>query len=156
MTCAKRQVRAILTVLDGRRFVGRNDCANPHSSCPRQPGEDYSLCRFACRQYGHAEVMALRAAREAGADTRGAALVVQGHDRMCEACRAAMVEAGVNSVKFERLAKAFKHPGKVGFDVLPFSRNRRRRPGAAACRWVSAQRQVDINLLKPNKLQKCQ
>ena len=65
MTCAKQVVKATITTLDGRVFVGYNHCNNAQAVCPRgslPSNVGYEMCREICQQPGHAEVMALRAA----------------------------------------------------------------------------------------------
>ena len=44
MTCAKAKVRCLI-VKGGRIFEGTNDCLNPQTTCPREPGEDYTKCK---------------------------------------------------------------------------------------------------------------
>lgn len=95
MTCARRVVTATYITPDGRRFVGRNDCDNPQTSCPRgdaPPGVGYELCSSVCRQPAHAEIVALRAA---GAAASGGLLYVEGHTYACRACLARADMLGV-------------------------------------------------------------
>lgn len=93
--CAKRQVVCVLTAMDGTRYRGENDCANPQPVCPRAIGEGYEKCQSICGQAGHAEVEAVRAA---GSAARGAHAVLSGHYWMCEPCGAALRDAGVASL----------------------------------------------------------
>lgn len=93
--CAKRQIECVITSLDGQRFTGRNDCANPQAICPRAPGEDYAKCRSICDQAGHAEIEAIKGAE---ASTVGASAVLYGHYWMCEPCGRALREAGVRAI----------------------------------------------------------
>lgn len=98
--CAKRRV--ICTILKGDRFVdGENDCANPQKVCPRNPGDDYTKCKTICQQAGHAELEALRKAREVGMDTNFATVYIRGHYWICEPCGQALREAGVAEVRIE-------------------------------------------------------
>jgi pyrimidine deaminase RibD-like protein len=76
--------------------MGENDCANPQTTCPREPGEGYEKCKTVCQQAGHAEIEALRAA---GAEAEGAVADLHGHYWMCEPCGRAMREAGVRWIK---------------------------------------------------------
>lgn len=93
--CAKRAVECVIVAMDGRRFVGRNDCANPQQTCPRAVGEGYEKCKSVCGQAGHAEQEAVRAA---GAAARGGHATLTGHYWMCEPCGAALRDAGVASL----------------------------------------------------------
>lgn len=95
MTCAKRQVTATLILPDGRRFVGTNGCANPQLVCPRAAGEGYAKCREICRQGGHAEQMALAAARGETMMIAGAVMFIEGHSEFCGECLSAMCGANV-------------------------------------------------------------
>jgi tRNA(Arg) A34 adenosine deaminase TadA len=93
--CAKQVVTATIVTPDGRRFIGRNDVANPQDACPRAgmaAGVGYHLCRDICRQGGHAEIQALR---RAGDDARGATLYLEGHSYACDDCTAACAAAGI-------------------------------------------------------------
>lgn len=90
--CAKKIVECTILGSDGRRYVGRNDCANPQEVCPRGPKDDYTLCVSLCRQPGHAEVMALEAAGDAA---RGGIAFITGVGHVCDACDLRMAEAGI-------------------------------------------------------------
>lgn len=99
MTCAKQVVKATIITTDGRTFVGYNDAGNPQATCPRgdMPSNvGYELCRDVCRQPGHAEVMALRAA---DFDVEGATLILEGHHTVCPTCMAALNAAGIARVE---------------------------------------------------------
>jgi tRNA(Arg) A34 adenosine deaminase TadA len=93
--CAKRQVECVITTPNGGRFIGRNDCSNPQSACPREIGEGYEKCRSICDQAGHAEIEAIKAA---GDGARNATAILRGHYWICEPCGRALREAGVISV----------------------------------------------------------
>lgn len=93
--CAKQITRATIIALDGSRYVGENVCLNPQLACPRggmPTGVGYELCSSVCRQTGHAEVNAVRAAGEAA---RGGTLYLEGHSYACEPCKAAVAAAGI-------------------------------------------------------------
>lgn len=95
MTCAKQLTRATIVAVDGRRFVGENSCASPQPVCPRgdmPTGVGYHLCVEVCRQTGHAEVNACRAAGDAA---RGATLFLEFHTYVCAACQAVMDAHGI-------------------------------------------------------------
>lgn len=96
--CAKRAVRCEIVDLRGNTFVGKNDCANPQSVCPRLPGEGYEKCASICDQAGHAEIEALRAA---GGHAAGARAFLVGHYWICEPCGRALREAGVASIEID-------------------------------------------------------
>jgi deoxycytidylate deaminase len=101
--CAKQTVTATIVTPTGERFVGTNDCANPQTTCPRdvygyKTGEGYHLCEEVCRQTGHAEVNALRAA---GEKARGATMHIEGHTYACGPCQESVIKAGVKDVFFQ-------------------------------------------------------
>lgn len=87
MTCAKAVVIARLSLLDGRSFIGRNDCETPVQVCPRVPGDGYEKCREICGMRFHAEARAVMAAFSAGAgqDLAGATMEVA-HNHICGGC----------------------------------------------------------------------
>jgi tRNA(Arg) A34 adenosine deaminase TadA len=97
--CAKRRVFFEIEG-DGIIFRGENSCENPQAVCPRSLGEDYTKCQTICRQQGHAEIQALRAA---GEHARGALGCLIGHYYVCEPCARALKEAGLSAfmVQFE-------------------------------------------------------
>ncbi len=104
MTCAKQVVTATITTQDGRVFIGRNDCANPQQVCPRgnMPSNvGYHLCKEVCRQEGHAEVMALKAADY---DVIGSSLVLEGHKAVCPTCMHALNISGVAKIEVKEKA----------------------------------------------------
>ena len=101
MTCAKVEIEAVIVTAAGERFAGTNAVMNPQTSCPRVGAayahEDYTLCHSVCQQPHHAEIGALRLAREAGADVRGSTVYVK-HTRVCSNCAEALHRAGVSNV----------------------------------------------------------
>jgi deoxycytidylate deaminase len=110
--CAKRQVICYLYIQGYEQFAvrGENDCANPQPTCPRLPGEGYEKCRSICRQEDHAEMMALRKARELGYDLKDASATISGHYWICEPCGRALLDAGISKVflgmkKHERIKR---------------------------------------------------
>jgi deoxycytidylate deaminase len=98
MTCAKRTVACTIVAKDGRAVIATNRCDNPQLACPRLPGEGYAKCESVCMQDGHAEIQALRAAREWRLDLRDGHATLVGHDYACEHCCKALKAAGVRSV----------------------------------------------------------
>lgn len=90
--CAKRQVVCVIVGSLGREYRGENNCENPQSVCPRLPGEGYEKCKSVCRQSGHAEIEALRAA---GAAADGGTAHIYGHYWICELCGDALRKAGI-------------------------------------------------------------
>lgn len=85
--CAKQHVMATAVTEDGGRYVGTNECDNPQASCPREVqgyprGLGYHLCKEVCQQQGHAEEMAIKAAKAAGASLVGAVVYLEGHDEV--------------------------------------------------------------------------
>lgn len=97
--CAKRVIRATVRTPGGRFFVATNHVrAVPETGCPRlklKTGEGWHLCKEVCGQKGHAEINALRIA---GKHARGATLYVEGHDYVCDGCRAAAEKAGIAAI----------------------------------------------------------
>jgi deoxycytidylate deaminase len=93
--CAKRQVECIITDKTGFQWIGRNDCANPQTTCPRLPGEGYEKCKSICDQAGHAEIEALKLA---GEHANGAKATLLGHYWICEPCGAAIRNAGITAL----------------------------------------------------------
>lgn len=99
MTCARQVVTATLVTTDGRRFIGRNDVANPQVTCPRgdmPTGQGYELCASVCRQGSHAEVAAIRASGET--DAKGATIYLEGHTYACAACLARAAQVGATII----------------------------------------------------------
>lgn len=92
MTCAKKQVTAVIIGKSGQHYVGYNACRIPQQVCPRDPGEGYEKCQSVCRQHSHAEIAALKLA---GDDARGGSCTVVGHSYVCTTCSAALIDAGV-------------------------------------------------------------
>ncbi len=98
MTCAKQPVLATIVTPSGARFTGANDCASPQPTCPRgdlPTGQGYELCISICRQTGHAEVNACRAA---GRHARGGTLYLEGHSYACEPCRKVCADHGIADI----------------------------------------------------------
>ena len=93
--CAKKRVRCEILTLNGDVFTGTNDCRNPQKTCPRAGDEGYDKCITICDQLGHAEVMALRSAKEAGADLNGATASISGIGHYCRNCQDELFGAGV-------------------------------------------------------------
>lgn len=97
MTCAKKVVTCTIKSADGRMFQGENACGNPQKTCPRLPGEGYAKCKEICQQSGHAEEMALKAAK--GHDLTGAVVYIHGIDHYCKSCQQQLFAAGVTALK---------------------------------------------------------
>jgi deoxycytidylate deaminase len=98
--CAKRRV--VCTIHDGTfSATGENDCANPQATCPRLPGEGYEKCKTVCQQDGHAEMMALAAAKHMDLKGKFSWARITGHHWICNACGEAMRDAGVNVVQLD-------------------------------------------------------
>ncbi len=107
MTCAKRPVRCVLTNPEGEYVIGWNDCRNPQAVCPRAEGEDYTKCRTICDQYGHAEEVAISAARFEGLDMTDGEAFIDGHTYACGPCERALRAIGITTLRFgaERLER---------------------------------------------------
>lgn len=98
--CAKQVTRATVVALNGRRFVGENDCANPQTKCARAgmpTGVGYDLCLSVCVQTSHAEVAAVA---RAGDEARGATIYIEGHYYACGSCMQACKDAGIAEIIF--------------------------------------------------------
>lgn len=95
MSCAKKKVTCVIFSRKGQSFTGTNDCNNPQSSCPREPGEGYDKCKSICEQEGHAEIMALKAA---GDHARGGVAHLYGIEHYCSACQKALFGAGITAL----------------------------------------------------------
>jgi len=102
MSCAKAKVACAIVSTDGQVFMGRNDCENPQSTCPREEGEGYDKCKSICQQEGHAEIMALK---KAGAKSIGGRAYLWGHESYCHACENALLSAGVKSLSLINKSK---------------------------------------------------
>lgn len=94
MTCAKAVVKARLVTASGQVFEGENAVIKPQAQCPRAEGEGYDKCISVCGQLGHAEVMAIVAARDAEVELRGAHMIV-GYHHVCEDCQSVMRSFGI-------------------------------------------------------------
>jgi len=105
--CAKRHVVAIIEK-DEKYYVGSDWCHNPQKKCPRLPGEDYSKCKTVCKQDGHAEIEAIKAAK---GRARGGVMYLIGHDHCCEPCLVAMGKAGIKKIIFNVYPKNYQRHG---------------------------------------------
>jgi len=93
MTCAKKIVTCTIVTRSGLVFSGSNACNAPQATCPRQPDEGYEKCKTICKQDGHAEEMALKAAGDH--DLSGAIAYMAGTTHYCENCQKQLFDAGV-------------------------------------------------------------
>ena len=92
--CAKQITIAIIEN-KGSYWIGTNWCRNPQDKCPRgnlPSGEGYDKCRDICKQSGHAEENAVKAA---GKKAKGGILYLIGHTYVCDNCRKIMNKAGI-------------------------------------------------------------
>ena len=92
--CAKQITIAIIEN-KGKYWIGTNYCAYPQRKCPRgnmPSGVGYELCRDICKQTGHAEVNAVKAA---GRNAIGGTLYLIGHSYICDKCKMLLKKAGV-------------------------------------------------------------
>lgn len=95
--CAKQTTIAIIEN-DGDYFIGTNWCHNPQTECPRGDmgsGKGYDLCEVICEQEGHAEINAIKTAN---GNTKGGTMFLIGHYYMCDDCKKACEEAGIENV----------------------------------------------------------
>ena len=112
--CVKQVVTATIVTRDGKRYAGANYCENAQPTCPRvgmPTGVGYELCRDVCRQVGHAEVVALRAAERQGGAVHGATCYIEGHTYACDNCLAALRLHGITKVVFSEPPLVFGHSG---------------------------------------------
>jgi len=96
--CAKQTTIAVIAK-DGKYWVGVNSCVNPQESCPRgdmPSGRGYELCDDICKQTGHAETNAIKAAGKK--NCKDAILYLFGHDRVCNDCALAALKAGIKKL----------------------------------------------------------
>lgn len=100
MTCAKKHVECVIIAADGGRYYGTNACETPQNACPRLEGEGYVKCKTICSQYGHAEEMALKEARDHNADLKGASAHIKGIGHYCRLCQHKLTNAGVKTLEF--------------------------------------------------------
>ena len=96
MTCAKKIVRCYLVKEGGHLYAGENTCDFPQQVCPRAPGEGYEKCKSVCRQQGHAEELALKAA---GKNAEGCDAWLSGIGYYCRECQEKLFAAGVKSLR---------------------------------------------------------
>jgi deoxycytidylate deaminase len=96
--CADKRVRCEIITKDGRSAIGFNDCLNPQTTCPRQPGDDYTKCVTVCAQPGHAEITAVLKARARGLDLTGARAFLSGIEFICQHCRRETKAAGISRI----------------------------------------------------------
>lgn len=85
--CFKREVCAVIVNNTGEIVVGENLVYNDLiESCPREKGEGYEKCKEVCNQKGHAEIEAIKKAKERGMEIKGAKLYLMGHYKVCPDC----------------------------------------------------------------------
>lgn len=100
--CAKQSTSAV--IFRKGNFLGRgvnagkkvDVCPRVEKGCPT--GTGYELCREVCEQQGHAEIMAIKNAKEKGMNLEGASLYLDGHWWICEECWDAIIEAKISKV----------------------------------------------------------
>lgn len=93
-SCAK-QVTVAIIMKDGMYWIGTNSCEKPQNKCPRgklPSGVGYEKCKNICKQTGHAEENALKAA---GKNAKGGDLLLLGHYYICDNCKKLMEKAGI-------------------------------------------------------------
>lgn len=98
MTCAKKVIRCWIWDYTGNCGYGENACNTPQEACPREPEEGYEKCKSICHQPGHAEMMALEAARAKGVMIEGATVKVKGAYNVCKSCAATLRDAKVGKI----------------------------------------------------------
>jgi len=95
--CAK-QITVAIIENRGQYWLGTNSCEKPQKNCPRgkmPSGVGYEYCQDVCKQTGHAEENAVKAA---GKDAKGGTLFLIGHTYCCDNCREVMKKAGIRNV----------------------------------------------------------
>ena len=98
--CLKQTVKALIVSNNGEEVFGSNHINNKVKECPRvtegcQTGEGYHLCKEVCNQSSHAEVDAIKNAKEKGVNLQGATLYLSGHTYCCMNCLENMKNAGI-------------------------------------------------------------
>jgi deoxycytidylate deaminase len=104
--CAKQETIAIIEN-HGQYWVGTNCCLDAQKECPRQgmaTGIGYELCKEICKQTGHAEVNACKAA---GENANGGTLYLVGHTYCCTNCLAHIREHGIDKIVIGKLPYSF-------------------------------------------------
>lgn len=108
MTCAKKVVRCFIVTTDSRYiFEGTNDCDTPVEVCPRGLWDGYEKCKSMCRQPGHAEEMAIKAAENAGVSLVGATAYLYGIGHYCKLCQIKLFAVGVEALKLVKTETAY-------------------------------------------------
>lgn len=96
--CAKQTTIAVVSK-NGKYWIGTNSCVNPQDTCPRgdmPSGKGYVLCKDICKQTGHAEENAIKAAGKK--NCKGANLYLFGHNRICNECRMMAIESDIDKL----------------------------------------------------------
>ena len=97
--CFKREVCAVIMDRNGKIAVGENRIYNDDVDiCPRLKGENYEKCTSVCKQKGHAEIMAIKDAKDKELELEGSILYLMGHYRICDNCESACKEVGINNI----------------------------------------------------------
>lgn len=100
--CRKHATGAVI-VKDGQVVAAGANAGIHVTICPRVykgygTGEGYRYCKDYCQQDGHAEVMAVRDARQKGIDVTGADVYLYGHWWACKNCWDTMQSVGITNV----------------------------------------------------------
>ncbi len=103
--CVKQPTAAIIVKFDQLLGKGTNAGIKIDGECPRvtegyKTGEGYGLCKSACKQEGHAEIMAIKDAVNNGFtnELKGASIYLDGHWWICENCWKEIIQYGIAHV----------------------------------------------------------
>ena len=97
--CYKREACAVIVDTNGKIAVGQNLIyAEGVTECPRTEGEGYEKCKSICNQAGHAETEAIKQAKLRNLELNGANLYLTGHYRICDDCKSACDNEGINVI----------------------------------------------------------
>lgn len=97
--CLKADVMAMIVDHVGQVATGTNEIQNEFvKKCPRELGEDYTKCKTICQQESHAEIAAIKKAKERGLILEGSKLYLTGHNKPCYNCRKACEKEGITII----------------------------------------------------------
>ena len=101
--CKKQTVKAVLITMSGDVAYGSNSIRNVVNKCPRvvkkyKTGEGYHLCKEVCNQNEHAEIMAIRDAKEKGYNLFNSKIYIVGHTYFCDNCTNEMIKNQISGV----------------------------------------------------------
>jgi hypothetical protein len=97
--CKKKTVIAIILAPNGDYVVGDNFIENVHvTECPRLNGEGYEKCKSVCQQEDHAEIMAIKKAKERMFDLDKCKIILANKKKMCSNCLREVKKEGLEII----------------------------------------------------------